>query len=147
MAQNIAEFKKQQEQRRSRLQAVGLRPYQMALTVGVCIYLLFAIGKVVYLLMEGYQESLRLRMLVRPAVVVILWMLQRSCYANIFAVVSACSGFMALQQVATLRSDYFAVASVLGLLALSAASGILWLRTRRDPVFRAEEKSADERAG
>jgi len=146
MVEDYGKLREQQERRRSHFRRLGLRSYQVVLTVGVCAFVLSVVAASAYRFFAGYRDIVVLTMLVRPALVVILWLFQRSCYANSFAVVAACSGFMAVLSIATLRTDIFNVAAVLSLSTTSAAACILWRETRRDPIFAADDRKADDRA-
>ena len=146
MIEGYDKLREQQERRRSHFRQLGLRPYQILLTVGAAVFVLSVAAASSYRFFAGYRDIIVLTMLVRPALIVILWLFQRSCYANSFGVVAACSAVMALLSIATLRTDIFNVAAVLSLSTISATACILWRKTKRDSIFAAEDKKADDHA-
>jgi hypothetical protein len=146
MIERYDRLKEQHERRRSHFRQLGLCPYQVLLTVGASVFVLSVVAAAAYRFFAGYRDIIVLTMLVRPALIVILWLFQRSCYANSFAVVAACSAFMAFLSIATRRTDIFNMAAVISLCITSATACILWRKTRRDPIFAAEDKKADDRA-
>ena len=146
MIEGYDKLREQQERRRNHFRQLGLRPYQVLLTVGASVFVLSVVAASAYRFFAGYGDIIVLTMLIRPALIVILWLFQRSCYANSFAVVSACSAVMGFLSIATRRTDIFNIAAVFGLCITSATACILWRKTRRDPIFAAEDKKANDRA-
>lgn len=104
------------------------------LSAGVWLYVSSIIATAVYLNMQGLSDQVQVAMLVKPLLIVVLWLCHFS-YLRIWfmflAVLAAAGSFRLLFH---LRTDYFSLAGLLGYLLIAFGAAIIWAKMK-DPAF------------
>ncbi len=128
-----AEFRQRREKRKALFVSLGLRPFQILLSVGVWFNLLAVLATAVYLYSSGYKDSFRVSLFWEPVVYLIFWFFNGYLRAS-FIFLALIAAYHILGFVIRPRADYFSLSFLLSFILIIIGAGVLWAKMR-DPIF------------
>ena len=114
--------------------SLGLRPFQILLSVGFAFYILTVIGSLVYLYAHGYGDRVRVSMFFRPLLALVLWLGSLGytrTWNKLVTLVGAANIVVFLLHP---RFDSVGLPFLLSYILITIAAGILAAKMK-DPVF------------
>lgn len=127
------EFRQQREKRKALFVSLGLRPFQILLSVGVWFNLLTVVVTVVYLYSHGYKDSFRVSLFLEPVPYLLFWFFHGYFRFNfIFLVLFGAWDIVGF--VIHPRADYFSLSFLLSYILITIGAGVLWAKMK-DPIF------------
>jgi hypothetical protein len=123
------------EQRRIEIRRLGLQAYQVALTLGVFIFIGSVTAHWCYRVVLGYYDIILLTILIRPAIIFFLWLRQRSCRSSAFRLLAIWAMGLTVLSLSRKGSDIFYLLALASLVVISVAACVLWKKTEHHNLF------------
>ncbi len=128
------EFLSTTRKRKALFISLGLRPYQISLSIGVLINLLAVIVAVVYLYSHGYKDSFRFSLISRPIVQLLVWLFHFGYVRFNFILLVLVGAEGVFGFVMRPRADWFNLSFLLGNILIAIGAGVAWAKMK-DPIF------------
>ncbi len=126
------QFYQQRDKRKALFLSLGLKPFQILLTVGIWLNALAAVVVVFYLYMRG--DGLRFSLFYRPIVDLLLWSFH-FWYLRLSFIILAVTGAEGILGFCMRpRWDYFSLSYLLGCILITVGAAVSWVKMR-DKIF------------
>ena len=136
MATNaLKEFRQGLDKRKALFISLGLRPFQILLSVGVLFNLLTAVLWVVYVYSHGYKFGFRVSFWIfKPIVDLLVWFSHFTYLRASFILLALIGAYGIFGLVTPPRADYFSLSFLLGYILITIGAAVSWAKMR-DSIF------------